>query len=157
MKKIIIATALLIGLAFAASAQPRAIGLRLGYGTEASYQHTLNGENFIEANLGAFGFGALQASAVYNFMIAQPAWTARGEWGIYAGPGVALGTGFSKGYALNIDVVGQVGLEYTFWFPLQLSVDLRPQFGVFIAENTRFHSEGAWGGVIPTLSVRYRF
>ena len=125
MKKIIIATALLIGLAFAASAQPRAIGLRLGYGTEASYQHTLNGENFIEANLGAFGFGALQASAVYNFMIAQPAWTARGEWGIYAGPGVALGTGFSTGYALNIDVVGQVGLEYTFWCPLHLSVDLR--------------------------------
>ena len=157
MKKIIIAAALLMGIAFAASAQPRAIGLRLGYGTEASYQHTLNGENFIEANLGAFGFGALQASAVYNFMIAQPAWTARGEWGIYAGAGVALGTGFSKGYALNIDVVGQVGLEYTFWFPLQLSVDLRPQFGVFIAENTRFHSEGAWGGVIPTLSVRYRF
>ena len=157
MKKIIIAAALLMGIAFAASAQPRAIGLRLGYGTEASYQHTLNGENFIEANLGAFGFGALQASAVYNFMIAQPAWTARGEWGIYAGPGVALGTGFSKGYALNIDVVGQVGLEYTFWFPLQLSVDLRPQFGVFIAENTRFRSGGAWGGVIPTLSVRYRF
>lgn len=157
MKKIIIAAALLIGLAFATSAQPRAAGMRLGYSLEASYQHNLGTNNFIEANIGAFRYQGLQASAVYNFMIVQPMWTSRGEWGIYAGPGLALGTGFGNYYKLNIDIAAQIGLEYTFWFPLQLSVDLRPQFGVFIGNDTRFHGEGAWGGVIPTLSARYRF
>lgn len=163
MKKIIIATALLMGLAFAASAQPRSIGARFGYCTEASYQHTVGGSNFIEANLGTFGYAGLQASASYNFMIAQPAWTSRGEWGIYAGPGLSFGTGFSRWYMTNVDVMAQVGLEYTFWFPLQLSVDLRPQIGFIVSDNyytdkpTVYYNLSGLYGFIPSISVRYRF
>ena len=82
MKKIILIAALAFGVAFAASAQPRAVGGRFGYsGLEASYQHYLGGENFIEAELGLdyIGLIGVKGTALYNFMIAQPAWTARGE------------------------------------------------------------------------------
>ena len=160
MKKILVIAALMLGFAAAAVAQPRAVGLRLGYGAEVSYQHTL-GNNFIEADLGVLGFGAnFNANAIYNFMIAQPQWTDRGEWGFYAGPGVALGGGGVKvngvnyGY-FNAGVAGQVGLEYTFWFPLQLSIDIRPQLGVVTVPNAgaAFYFD-SW---CPALSVRYRF
>ena len=69
------------------------------------------------------------------------------EWGFYAGPGVAIG---ASPETFNVGIAGQVGLEYTFHFPLQLSVDLRPQLGVV---NQAF---GIWGWY-PHLSVRYRF
>lgn len=158
MKRLVLTATVLLGIVVAANAQPRAIGARLGYATEFSYQHTVGGANFIEANLGTFGYTNLQVSASYNFMIAQPNWTSRGEWGFYAGPGVALGTGFRKGYACNFNILGQIGLEYTFWFPLQLSVDLRPEIGI-LAGNDRvyFHDWGLYYGFAPQISVRYRF
>lgn len=153
MKKFFIAAALVLGFAVAASAQPRAIGLRLGWGAEASYQHTVYNEDFVEVDLGLCTFDGLNASAVYNFMIAQPAWTDRGDWGFYAGPGLAVGMGgmLSKDEAyFNLGVAGQVGLEYTFWFPLQLSFDIRPVLG--FGFNYGFH----WS-VMPAIGVRYRF
>lgn len=155
MKKIIVIIALALGISAIAAAQPRAIGGRLGWGAEASYQHTLGGENFIEADLGLGSFDAFNAVATYNFMIAQPSWTPRGEWGFYAGPGVAV-TGAFAGYAA-LGIVGNVGLEYTFWFPLQLSVDLRPQVGVaFDGNGAAFYTPGLFG-FIPSIGVRYRF
>lgn len=157
MKKIILVAALVLGFAAAAVAQPRAVGLRGGWGTELSYQHTMGDSNFIEADLGLFGFGSLNAVATYNWMLAQPNWTGKGEWGVYAGPGAAVGLGFtSENPGLNVAVVGQVGLEYTFWFPLQLSVDLRPQIGFHLGENAGFYKDGLLG-FAPCLSVRYRF
>lgn len=129
MKKIFIIAILALGVSFAAAAQPRAVGGRLGYGIEASYQHTLGSENFIEADLGFFTFNSVNAAATYNFMILHPQWTPKGEWGVYAGPGLGMGVGFN-GY-FNMGVGGQVGLEYTFDnIPLQLSVDYRPMFGM---------------------------
>lgn len=149
MKKIILIAAMVLGFAVAAVAQPRAIGLRGGYGVELSYQHTL-GENFVEANLGLTGFNALNVAATYNWTVAQPQWTSKGEWGVYAGPGAALGVGFGNPGTFNVAAAGQVGLEYTFWFPLQLSLDLKPTLG--FGFNHGFH----WG-VMPAFGVRYRF
>lgn len=146
MKKIIIAAALVLGFAVAASAQPRALGIRGGYGVDLSYQHSI-GENFIEADLGLGNFAYLNLAATYNFMIANPAWTETGKWGIYAGPGVALGIGKDL---FNVGLAGQVGLEYTFEFPLQLSLDVRPQIGLTGKEF------GIWGWY-PHLGIRYRF
>ena len=62
MKKIILVAALVLGFAAAAAAQPRALGLRGGYGVEASYQHTL-GSNFVEADLGLYGFNTLNVKS----------------------------------------------------------------------------------------------
>ncbi len=153
MKKIILIAALVLGAAVAATAQPKAVGLRLGWSVEASYQHNINGADFIEANLGTFGYAGLDISSTYNFMIAQPAWTDRGEWGFYAGPGLALG--FFHGTSIALQ--GQVGLEYTFWFPLQLAIDLKPQIGVWLWDGgAGFWRPGLYG-FAPTLAVRYRF
>ena len=155
MKKIILLAAMVLGFAVAASAQPRAIGLR---GGEVSYQHTL-GENFIELN-GGFGFGIgtngninIGATGIYNFMIAQPQWTDRGEWGFYAGPGVSLGLSRDKelNQFFNIAAAGMVGLEYTFWFPLQLSIDLREHLGFGSAGHGFYDLASICAG------VRYRF
>ena len=147
MKKIILVAAMVLGFAVAASAQPKALGLRFGYGAELSYQHNVGGANFIEADLGMGDFKYFNAAVAYNFMIAQPSWTDRGEWGFYAGPGVAVAAGPE---VRHVGIAAPVGLEYTFHFPLQLSVDLRPQLGLV---NQAF---GIWGWY-PHLSIRYRF
>lgn len=153
MKKIILVAAMVLGFAVAAAAQPRAIGLRGGYGVEATYQHSL-GANFIEANLGLGGFNSLNVAATYNWMLVQPNWTSKGDWGVYAGPGAALGLGFGDAAGLNIAVAGQVGLEYSFWFPLQLSLDIRPQLGL----HTGGGAAGLYfGGWCPALGIRYKF
>ena len=97
MKKIILTAVMALGFIAISSAQPRAIGARLGWGIEASYQHTVSNADFVEADLGLF-VNSINAAAIYNFMIAQPNWTDRGEWGFYAGPGAALGLGVMNNY-----------------------------------------------------------
>lgn len=140
MKKIIIIAAAILGFAIAATAQPRAIGARLGYGVDFSYQHSV-GNNFIEADLGVESFKHLNVAATYNFMIAQ---FGQG-FGFYAGPGVGLG--FADKF--RVGIAGQVGLEYEFAAaPVQLSLDVRPYFD--------FMGVGLVGWY-PHLGIRYRF
>ena len=75
MKKIILAAALVLGFAVAASAQPRALGVRIGNGGEISYQHSM-GSNFLEVD-GGLGLGLVDgvfnvgATGIYNFMISE--------------------------------------------------------------------------------------
>ena len=150
MKKIILIAAMVLGFAVAATAQPRAIGVKLGWGAEVSYQHSL-GENFLEANLGLNNFNSLDVSAVYNFMIAQPSWTSRGEWGFYAGPGAGVGLALGDVNYFALSAAGMVGLEYTFDFPLQISLDFRQHIGL------GFGGHGVWYPSSVGLSFRYRF
>ena len=154
MKKIILVAAMVLGFAAAAVAQPRAIGVRLGNGAEVSYQHTLGGENFLEVDgglgLGFDGIFNVGATGIYNFMIAQPQWTSQGTWGFYAGPGVGVGLGLGETNYFTLAVAGMVGLEYTFDFPLQLSLDVRPQIGIGFGNGLHW-------GVMPALGVRYKF
>jgi hypothetical protein len=140
MKKIIMIAAMVLGFAIAASAQPKALGLRVGYGAELSYQHNV-GENFIEADLGLASFKNLGVAATYNFNIAQ-----FGEgFNFYAGPGIGLG----MGETLSVGIAGQAGIEYNFAeAPVQLSLDVRPYFD--------FVGVGLVGWY-PHLGVRYRF
>ena len=69
MKKFILVMAAVLGLAAVAAAQPRAIGIRAGYGAELSYQHTLGGNNFGELDLG-WSVGSVRIGAAYDFLIA---------------------------------------------------------------------------------------
>jgi hypothetical protein len=153
MKKIIIAAALILGFTIAASAQPRAIGVRLGNGGEISYQHSLD-RNFLEVDgglgLGFDGVFNVGATGIYNFMIAQPDWTDRGEWGFYAGPGAGVGLALGEVNYLALSAAGMVGLEYTFWFPLQISIDFRQHVGIGLSGN------GLWTPSSVSLSLRYR-
>lgn len=79
---------------------------------------------------------------------------------------------YANGFMLG--VCAQVGLEYTFWFPLQLAIDLRPVFGIHVnggyssidtanpevasrtPVETGFYDNGLLG-FVPTISARYRF
>jgi len=150
-------------LTLAAYAQPKAIGARFGYngigGAEVSYEHYFDffgtGTEFLEAEMGLYGSDGFKATALYNFTVWEPAWTNRGDWGLYLGPGVGIGYGTYKNEegekkgSILIDFVPQVGLEYTFWFPLQLSVDFRPSLGYLGGFNPH------WWGL--NLSARYAF
>ena len=154
MKKIIVLAAMILGFSVAAAAQSRSIGVRVGNGGEISYQHTL-GQNFLEVDgglgLGFDGVFNIGATGIYNFMIAQPQWTDRGEWGFYAGPGASVGLGLGEANYLTLGAAGMVGLEYTFWFPLQLSLDFRQHLGFSFGEKP------LWAPSSIALSVRYRF
>lgn len=152
MKKFFLVAAMVLGFAVAASAQPRALGLRIGNFTEISYQHGFN-SNFLEVD-GGVGFGStldLGATGIYNFMIAQPAWTDRGEWGFYAGPGARVGLGVGEHSYFNLAAAGMIGLEYSFWFPLQLSIDYRQVLGYSLGLDKLYAPYSF------ALGVRYRF
>lgn len=145
MKKFIAIAVALVAFAAVSAAQPRALGIRAGYGGELSYQHSF-GANFAEFDLGLFN-NAAAISGIYDFIIAGD-----GIFNFYAGPGAQLGlwTGDYSGF--DLAVCGQVGLEYNFTFPLQISLDWKPVFH-FIGD------EGAKGfyGAGAALGLRYRF
>ena len=124
MKRILLALAAVVAFSFVAVAQPRTVGLRAGnYAGEF---------DFLEFELGlddAFNTNAFHFDGVYNIMIAQPDWSAYGQWGIYAGPGasVAVWTNEKDENLVYAGLLGNVGLEYIFDFPLQFSLSLRPR------------------------------
>lgn len=176
MKRKTIIISLLLCICTAAVAQPRAAGLRFGTtGLEASYQHSLDKNTFIQGEFG-MDFGSsvdagsgVKISGTYNMVWARPAWTDKGTWAIYSGPGVSLGyTGDSviyrgdlttfktKDHGFMFAIAAQAGLEYNFEFPLQVAVDIRPYFGIHVSQQTGFYNRGMLG-FIPTLSARYRF
>ncbi len=134
MKKALLIIAVLVSSAAVALAQPKSIGGRLGnYGVDVSYENYVSrGADFLEFGLGldnGFSTSSFHVDGIYNFMIIQPNWTSAGTWGFYAGPGasVALWKNSDDENTVYAGFVGNVGLEYTFSFPLQLSVDFRPR------------------------------
>ena len=153
MRKIILLCIATLCICTAAIAQPRGLGVRIGAeGVEMSYQHSIQKRSFIEAGLGSEfgGFEGIKATGTYNFIFARPAWTNRGYWGIYTGPGMSLGCLDNK---FLIAFSAQAGIEYTFWFPLQISIDLRPSYGILGGD---FYKRGRLG-FTPSLSARFRF
>ena len=187
MKKILLVALLaLTSVAFVA-AQPRAIGARLGWDPQFSYEHGL-GNNMLSIEAGAFhNFHGVQAAVTYDWIDpfgADVPWNERGEWHWYLGVGAGAGVFFwdhahAAGVRAGNDyfyvgVAGRVGIEYDFWFPLQLSLDYRPVFGPGFdhyytnAEgvhdnHTDVYFHGAYGDPLSiwvggiALSVRYKF
>lgn len=188
MKKFLCIFALAAMTAVAANAQPRAIGGRIGSGIGFTYQHSVGGDNMISADLDFPLFnGGISATATYDWIFPINSWTEKGSWNWYAGAGAGLGfgwphtekvtaygvTGRSHAGSFNIGVTGRIGVEYNFWFPLQLSLDWRPTIGPGIVwnntsvtmngETTRenntsvvFNTGGLYAGSI-CLGVRYLF
>lgn len=165
MKKFILVLAASVLAAVAVSAQPRAIGARLGYGLEVSYQHSVGQSNMVSAELSFPGFYGIGANATYDWLNpfnATIPWEYKGEWNWYMGAGAGLAYYFN--YAFNVGVGGRVGVEYNFWFPLQLSFDWRPTIGPdfyvgderYDGHHVGFSGYGLYAGAI-SLGVRYRF
>ncbi len=135
MKKIILSFVLVFILAGTASAQVngKTIGLRFGgfngYGGEISYQQPLSSANRMELDLGLnyYGFGL---SGVYQWVWDLSSLADGFDW--YAGLGGSLGS-YNRYYSnspFNVGVLGQIGIEYNFNIPLQLSLDYRP--GIYL-------------------------
>ena len=196
MKKIAVIVASLLILGGIASAQPRAVGVRYGWGYEFSFQYSFAQYQFLQVDLGTVNCGlgvpprsafvlptGFRTTATYNFIFSEPTWTSRGDWAWYAGVGVALGIYHQgkewyemsseegdvveKGWRdanynyLLAGLVPVFGLEYTFWFPMQVSVSLNPTIGALAGRKNApmngFYKDGITFGWIPTLAVRYKF
>lgn len=142
MKKTLLILAALLGFAVAVSAQPRALGVRAGYGGELSYQHTMGAANFLEVDLG-WTAGFVNAALAYDFSVAPV-----GPFGFYIGPAADVWIVNEGG--VGVGAGAQLGLEYLFdAIPLQISLDWRPMFNLIPA--TGF----GWQGV--GLGIRYLF
>ena len=172
MKKISITLAFVLITFAAVTAQPRAIGLRLGSVLEASYQHGIGEKGFLQADAGFLAsFRAGTMTLTYNHILFTPEWTDYGEWNFSVGGGVGGGYYWGHNYAwereLRYSWVGLTPiaqLSFKFEFPLQLAVDFRPNIGVDIAKKNvywvdtnsrvRFHTYGLYD---LALSARFCF
>lgn len=166
MKKLLLSAFMLIGLAFSAQAQDKnnAIGLRLGdndgFGGEVSYQRWLSSSNRLEFDLGwrdSKHYDAVKLVGLYQWI-----WNIEGGFNWYAGAGAGLGSWkFNDGLPPWTDghddsgtfllLAGNIGIEYNFDFPLQLSLDFRPEF--YLGDDFR---EDNFGPDIA-LGIRFRF
>ncbi len=147
MKRFITIVVAVLCLAAVANAQPKAIGLRATYGAELSYQHYAGGSNFWEFDAGLFD-NLLDVVAIYDFSIAPV-----GPFNFYMGPGAFLaiwpGNKHDDHANMQVGLAGQIGLEYTFDFPLQISLDWRPCFNLM--------NGFAWAPYGAALGIRYAF
>ena len=156
MKKLLVLVALVAMSAVAVNAQPRAIGARLGYGIEFSYQHNMGEKNMLEVDAGLPGFLGVEAAATYDWLFPISSWQKAGSWNWYAGVGAGLGWSWWSNYAYA-GIAGRIGVEYNFDFPLNLSLDWRPIIGPEFGNGyVGFNRYGLYQGGIA-LGVRYCF
>ena len=160
MKKLILLFAVFATFTFAASAQEiadNAIGLRLGdddgFGAEISYQRALGDNNRLELDLGirsGNNYDGFKLTGLYQWV-----WHLDGSFNWYAGAGGGVGS-----YSVDVPggedfddtflfVAGDVGIEYNFDIPLQLSLDIRPELG--------FGDFRDDVGIDLALGIRYQF
>jgi len=168
MKRLTIGLGLFLSV-MVAQAQPRAIGARLGYSMEVSYQHSI-GNGMIELDAGFPYFSSFQVVGTYNWLIPISSWQHAGSWNLYAGVGIGVGIGWHFWNALFYDVyihsryltksygilgiAGMFGAEYNFKFPLQVFADYRPIIGVCMSRHdTWFHKRGLFQ---VAVGARYR-
>ena len=160
MKKFFLSLVFVLAAVVAVNAQPRAIGANIGYGASFSYQHNLGEANFLDVNIDVPFFDGIGATITYDWIDpfnAPVPWNEKGSWNWYLGVGATGGLYglFTNTAAAFVGVAGHVGIAYDFWFPLQLSLDYRPNFGVLLGDNMGFNMGGLYSGI--SLGVRYRF
>ncbi len=164
MKKILLTLLVVIGTAISAQAQEipnNALGLRLGdndgFGGEISYQRGLSSNNRLELDLGwrdSKHYDAFKLVGLYQWV-----WNIEGGFNWYAGVGGGIGS-----YSINdrhphfdndddsgtfLLVAGDIGIEYVFDIPLQLSLDFRPE--LYFGDDFRDDNFG------PDIALGIRF
>lgn len=162
MKKLFVTAFILAGLCFSAQAQDiskNALGLRLGnndgFGGEISYQRGLSKDNRLELDLG--WRNSNHTDAIHLAGLYQWVWNIDKGFNWYAGAGGGLASyswdapaGFDDNFT-TVFAAGDIGIEYNFDVPIQLSLDFRPEFN--LSNNAGFDSYGS----DIALGVRYRF
>ena len=160
MKKLFLFTITFIGFTALLSAQDiseNALGLRLGdsdgFGAEVSYQRALGDSNRLEFDLGwrsGNNYDGFKLAGLYQWV-----WRIDGAFNWYAGVGGGLAS-FSGSNSLDntngtiVFAAGDIGVEYNFDIPLQISLDFRPEIGGNndFTDNTVFDI---------ALGLRYQF
>jgi len=159
MKKLFLLSVTVFAFVFSSHAQEiseNAIGLRLGdsdgLGAEVSYQRALGDNNRLEADLGwrnGNSYSAMKITGLYQWVFPL-----NGDFNWYVGAGVG-GASFSGNKNSNFDnetgffVAGDIGVEYSFDVPLQLSLDFKPEIG-----NNNFTNNTVFD---IAFSIRYQF
>lgn len=165
MKKLVLTALMLIGLAMSSNAQDRrnAIGLRLGdndgFGGEVSYQRYFSNANRLEVDLGwrdSNDYDGFKLTGVYQWIF-----NIEGGFNWYVGVGGGLGTwnydddipgphDHDDDNGTFLFAAGDIGIEYNFDIPLQLSLDFRPEV---------YFSDGFDEDFGPdiALGIRYKF
>ncbi len=160
MKKLILSAVMLLGLALSTQAQEiskNALGLRLGdsdgFGGEISYQRGLSSDNRLELDLGwrnSNNVDAFKLTGLYQWV-----WNIDGGFNWYAGVGGGLGS-WNQDYKGDsgtfVFAAGDIGIEYLFDIPLQLSLDFRPEF---CFNSDKYRSDNLGSDI--ALGIRYRF
>jgi hypothetical protein len=162
MKKIILTGAMMIALSFSTQGQgvsKNAIGLRIGdndgFGGEVSYQRKLAKANRLELDLGwrsSKDVGAVKLAGLYQWL-----WNIDRGFNWYAGVGGGIGSWNYDRNSISDNgtfafVAGDVGIEYDFDIPLQISLDVRPE----LYFNSDAFRENNFGPDIA-IGVRYCF
>jgi hypothetical protein len=156
----IIATVFFASMGSAQEISKNAIGLRLGsndgFGAEISYQRGLSQNNRAEFNLGfrnATNYSAFKLTGLYQWV-----WNIEDGFNWYAGAGAGIGSysfnnykGSDKSSGAFFTAAGNIGIEYLFDIPLQLSLDFRPE--IYFGDKYRADNFGS----DIALAVRYRF
>ena len=144
MKKVLAILVAAFAFVAVASAQPRALGVRAGWGGELSYQHGA-GAGFLEADLGFLANNGFYVTGIYDFILGSA-----GICNFYVGPGVQLGFyNYSGDQGFNAGIAGQLGVEFEIpSVPLNLSLDWRPVY---------YFNYGGFGWQGIALGIRYRF
>ncbi|MVO08430.1 hypothetical protein GOQ30_04535 [Flavobacterium sp. TP390] len=165
MRKLILTAFMLVGLAFSSQAQDiskNALGLRLGdndgFGGELSYQRGLSDNNRLEFDLGWRNSNHIDAFKLVGLY--QWVWNIDKGFNWYAGVGAGVGSWSidEKYYGADdsgsyILAAGDIGIEYNFDFPLQLSLDFRPE--LYFGGDYADYRDGF--GPDIALGIRYRF
>jgi hypothetical protein len=162
MKKVIVLTVLFVGAVLSSQAQEiskNSIGLRLGdndgFGAEISYQRRLTPINRLEFDLGwrnSDEVDAIKLAGMYQWV-----WNIDKGLNWYAGAGGGIGSWSysNEGESNNgsfVFISGNLGIEYLFDFPLQLTLDVRPEIYLLSGDyrETNFGPDLA-------LGIRYQF
>ncbi|WP_452222018.1 hypothetical protein [Lacinutrix salivirga] len=164
MKKVILVFVAFLGATAMMSAQSiseNAIGLRFGdndgFGAEVSYQRGLGDNNRLELDLGirtGNNYDGFKLAGLYQWV-----WVLDGDFNWYVGAGGGVASYSFDNVPNGIDdsetfvfAAGDIGVEYNFDIPLQLSLDFRPEIGF---------GDGVYGNddldFDIALGVRYRF
>ncbi len=160
MKNLFLVVLAFIGFATvqAQDISDNAIGLRLGdsdgFGAQISYQRALGDNNRLELDLGITNgnnYDGFKLAGLYQWV-----WVLDGSFNWYAGAGGGLGSINFDNVPQGVDdsetfffAAGNIGIEYNFDIPLQLSLDARPELG-FGDFNDDLDFDIA-------LGIRYRF
>ncbi|WP_396188997.1 outer membrane protein [Flavobacterium sp.] len=166
MKKNLFTAILLVVLACSGQAQnlsKNALGLRLGdndgFGGEISYQRAISSDTRLEFDLGwrnSKDYDAVKLAALHQWV-----WNIDGGFNWYAGVGGGIGSWKTNTYYINnvkykgdsntvLFAAGDIGIEYNFDIPLQLSLDFRPEIYFSDSINDDFGPDVA-------LGIRYKF